>query len=295
MHNLRRTMTLASAAAAFLIATPLMAQDFRLDLFLVAREVSGPQNAPTIQDIGGTQDSRETVRPQTLTGNVVNAAVGSTYRVELRYRIKDLVADDFGSRGLSIANISFNTTFDGPAPTAMRRSDLSAHQFDGSTILDPDATGLAQIVYPGTGPATGLIGEFRGWLAADSDPLNGVPTPSSNWLIQPFAVTAPNHNSWRASGTQLPNPGNTDANGQLWGIYAFDFVYNGGQVSFSASALVEPLSGNRFGFFRRRLPSDDPFPQSSNLATDGMITFVPAPGSIVGLALTALYTIRRRR
>lgn len=284
-----RTIALA---AVFAVGSSSSAQNFRLDLFLVARENTGTADAPILSDIGGTQASREAVRPQTPTGNVVNAVVGQSYRVELRYRIADLIRDTTGSRGLSSANIAFATSFSGPAPTAMQRAALTEHQAGATTILDPDTSGY--IIDP-AGPLTGLIGEFRGGLVTDADSWNGMPNAAQPWTITPLALSSPGHNSWRTSQnpTEAPSANNTDINGQLWSIYAFDFVYNGGQVQFVASALANPQTTNRFGYFARAFHNAG-IPQTSNLAHDGLITFIPAPAAAPLLAVAALGMRRRR-
>jgi hypothetical protein len=269
-----KKFVILSAALVAASAGSALAQNFRLDLFLTYRSVSGAAGAETLTDV--------------QTGGSVNAVAGQTYRVELRYRIADLTADTTGSRGLSAASIGFTQTGGGTA-SGHRRSNLSNDQASASSpAASPDASGLL----PDGDMTTGLIGEFRGGLTGDTAPANGTPA-ASGWSILPLALSAPAASTSWGSGN--PTAANTDANQARFGVYAFEFVYGGGNVTFTASAIADPQTGNRFGGFRRTGSTNDPVPQTSTLATDGTISFVPAPASAALLGLGGLVAARRRR
>jgi hypothetical protein len=273
-------------------ASTAAAQNFRLDLFLVGRERTGVEGSYVLSDIGGSQNTRETARPQTLAGNVVNAVPGQLCFVELRYRIADLNADTIGSRGLNTALIDFQTQHSAAAPSNMRLADLTDSQAAGGIdrARDPDAFGS----YQGD-QTSGLIGNFRFGLISDQSPANGNPSVGS-WSIQPLSLAAPGHRSF-ASGSAIVNASdvNTDVNGDLWGVHIFSFIYNGGQVSFTASALADRQTGSRFSYFMRNGANNFPVPQSSDLANDAAITFIPTPGCAAGLLCLAAFGGRSRR
>lgn len=255
------------------MASPAIAQNFRLDLSLTARSVSGPSGSETVQDI--------------QTGGIVNATAGTTYRVELRYRIQDLTADTTGSRGLSSAAINISQSGSGTGNPS--RSFLTFDQ-TGTVNIPAGGTDSSGITTFGDGPNTGLISEFRGGLVLDTDPANG--GPNGLGQIVPLALSAFGNNSW-ASGN--PSAANTNSNTNVWAIYTFEFVYQGGTVNFLASAQADAGTGNRFGYFARTGGTNNPIPQSSNLATDGGISFVPAPATMALLGLGGLVAGRRRR
>ena len=125
---------LAALTASFAICSTSVAQNFRLDLYLVARELSGL----TLSDIGGSQNTRQTAKPQTADGNVVNAVAGHTYFVELRYRISDLVPDTTGSRGLYDSSIRFDVLAGQNPPSELHRANLTETQFDGGEVRAAD-------------------------------------------------------------------------------------------------------------------------------------------------------------
>ena len=269
-----KKFVILSAAVVAASAGSALAQNFRLDLSMTLRAVTGAPLAETLTDV--------------QTGGSVNAVVGQTYRVELRYRIADLTADTTGSRGLSAASIAFTQTGGGSA-SGLRRSNLSNDQATASSpVSNPDTSALL------TDPdaTTGLMGEFRGGLTSDTAPANGTPA-SSGWTILPLSLSAPAASTSWGSGN--PTVANTDANPNRFGLYAFEFVYGGGNVTFNASAVADPQSGNRFGYFTRTGATNSPVPANSTLATDGSISFVPAPASAALLGLGGLVAARRRR
>lgn len=279
-----------SAVAA--ICASAQAQNFRLDLFLVAREVTGTSGNFTLADVGGPQNTRDTARPQTINGNLVNAVVGREYRVELRYRIADLTADTVGSRGLTSAQINFSVNPGVIAPTNLHRADLTPDQANGSVSRAADPEAFAGFL---PDPTTGLIGLFRGGLTSDAAASNGAPS-LSGWTVLPVSLAAPGQRSY-AQDTVTANPtaANTDANGDLWGLYTFAFTYNGGRVTFNATTEIDPVTGNRFGLFTRSGTTNNPAPITSTLANDGVITFVPAPGAATLMAIAGVLNLRRRR
>lgn len=119
---------------------------------------------------------------------------------------------------------------------------------------------------------------------------------SRGWSILPLSLSPPNQRSYAGPGVIAnPSPANTDSNDDLWGVWAFEFVYNGGQVTFSASAATDLQTGNRFGHFIRSGTTNNPIPQTSSLATDGVITFIPTPSACVFALVGIAWTIRRRR
>lgn len=247
-----------------------LAQNFRLDLFLTARQ----ESSGTVTDLG--------------TGGSINAVPGTRYRVELRYRIADLTADTVGSRGLVSSQIRLAGSGDGASlVTSLSRSNITTGQALSSAIVNPDATGLDL-------SRTGLIGPYRGGLLADSDAANGTPS-ISGFNILPLATSSPQHLGWTDGTTGNPTAANTNAGTRLWSIYSFDFIYNGGTVNFSANATADPQTGNRFNMFTRTGGTNNSVPITSTLSTDGAISFVPSPASVSVLALAGAFATRRRR
>lgn len=274
-----RSLFVAAAVVACAGSAAVAQTDFRLDLSFVARQV----NNGVVSDLGS---------------GAVNAVPGSTYRVELRYRIADLKADNIGSRGLTTAQIRFATSGTGAsAITGMTRSTLTNQQRTSSTPLNPDASGLAS-------GFTGLIGPFRTFLPDDSFVANGTPSINPFSILPVSAFGAPNHYSWTdTTGTPAnPSAANTNAGTLTWALYSFDFTYNGGQVAFSATPDADPTTGNSFQFFTRTGSTNNTVPitsQPSNAAQIGFtsagLVFVPAPGAASLLALGGLLAARRAR
>lgn len=277
-----RNVIVSVAALVAAGGSALAQTDFRLDLSLAARDLS----SGVVTDLG--------------TNTQVNAVVGHTYRVELRYRIADLKADNVGSRGLATAYINIATSGDGASQVGgMTRSRLTSHQSTSSNLLNPDDTGLVSGM-------SGLIGRFRDGLNFnDNAPLNAVPT-TAGFNILPlafdnigFLFPAMNQNSW--NGTN-PTATNTNSSTAQWALYSFDFVYGGGTVNFSADAPPDPESGNRFSFYTRTGFTNNATPITANASTagqvgftSGSISFIPAPAGASLLALAGLAAARRRR
>lgn len=268
-----------------LVATPSFASDdFRLDLSWVARSLSA----------NGTQTDIVV-----SAGGTVAATPGDSYVVELRYRINDNNADTVGSRGLASSQIRISAN---PfANGTLSRQPLTAVQEDPSTIdfypgyppLNPDIFGQGSGV-------TGLHSIYRGGLVGDDDPGNGglaqMNTPGlsiDQFFILPLTLSSPGFNSWRP-GTS-PTVANTNTNQFVSGIYSFLFTYRGGEVVFSASATPDQLSGNRFAYFDRIGSMNNPIPQTSKQAKDGVIRFIPAPSTFLLLVIVSAATRRRMR
>jgi MYXO-CTERM domain-containing protein len=263
--------------------------DFRLDLFLVLRSVA-PANG-VITDI--------------QTGGSVDAVVGNTYRVELRYRINDGTADTVGSRGLTSSLIAITNTAGLQFGTHINRGALSADQgargalgiLPGAAPANPDNTAIDN------GLNNGLVGAFPDGVTGMMDPFRGdmggpmgdiLPQKPSNGLavpggltILPLSLSAPNQNSFTGLA---PNAGNTNSNMTRWGVYAFEFVYQGGAVIFTADAIADADTQNKFGFW-----DGSPIPATSNQSAAGTIAFIPAPASAALLGLGGLVAGRRRR
>lgn len=274
---------LSAVAVAASAGSALASNDFRLDLFLVARSIAGDG---TLTDVG--------------TGNI-NATAGQQFSIELRYRINDSNADTVGSRGLSSASIRFGTN--AGANGSVSRAANTAYQEDPTTngnvnttpILNPDASGA------GSG-GTGLHGVFRGGLVGDTDPANGGSGPPTNvaglalsqFFILPLTLSSPGQQTW-LTGTS-PTVANTNTNNNRWGLYSFIYTVGSNGAVFTASAVADAQSGNRFGYFERTGGTNNPIPQTSTQATDSTLAFiVPAPASVALLGLGGLVAGRRRR
>lgn len=234
-----------------------LAQNFRLDLLLVVRDVS---TSGVVTDIA--------------TGGIVRAAPG-VYRVELRYRIADLTADTTISRGLCSTNIRIAAQGPGATNASWFRAPLTNSQAThapGTTPPNPDTTGLSD-------GATGLIEPFRNGLTSDVDPANGGPTLAfPSFSTVPLALSAPVQTSPPSctGPNQLCDP---NVQRPSWGIFAFNVVYPGnGRLRIDASSLADPETGNRFGHFVRTGSVNSPVPTTSTLATDAFIVLDSCPG-----------------
>jgi len=288
------TRTFACLVVVGMGATSAMAQPvnnaFRLDLAFAAR--TGDPNV-SIQDITG---------PVTIQS-------GQTVRLELRYRIADLQADNVGSSGLAAVQLHL-TNDQGPGAGAIARSQLTQFQADhigagyalNSPILDPDATGAAA-------GSTGLIDPFRGGLDSDIASSNGFPTganPNPSRLsmdlagntIVPLSLAAPGQLSFLGS---QPSAANTDSNQAVWALYSFDYTAAStftGPITFTMSEDFDIHTGVKFAFFTRSAsnPGINTF-QESQLATIASITInvVPAPAAGAGLGLVLLPLMLGRR
>ncbi len=264
----------ASALSAF-----AQQNQFRLDLFLVARSISGSVGAEIVTDI--------------QEGGVVQATPGTRYRVEVRYRIADLVSDNVGSRGLAATSLLFTRSGNGVGTTS--RGFLTFHQQQSANVLNPDVSGITTAA---DGPATGIIGPYRDGLAEDAAAGNnspdGISTPPGVTII-PLTLAVPNHRSWTSvtSGPiPAPSPANTNANLTRWALYTFDVVYGSGSVNLSVQPEVDPTTLNSFGHY--------PFGNRLSIQTDrqftpGTISFVPTPASMGPLAVLCTVTAGRRK
>lgn len=243
-----KTTWIWPAIAVSLLATSASAQNFRLDLTLTYRSLSSQQEVVTDVRSGGTVALRPGV-----------------HRIELRYRIADLTADNIVSRGLSSALINISASGPGVAGAAFERAPLTNAQWLSNIITNPDSSSFDPTF-------SGLVGSFRGGLMADTDPGNGGPTLAFPTLsVVPLTLTAPNHNSW----SQFPNTC-LSCSDVRWGVFTFNLRYAGrGPLTLTASALADPQTGNRFGYFARVGTVNDPVPRTSTLANDGIITIVP--------------------
>lgn len=250
-------------AAGSLVCGPGVCSEFRLELSLVARSVSGAAGTEVITDV---QD-----------GGTVQGVVGTRYRVELRYRVRDLLADEVGSRGLSAALIQLTRA--GSSTGVTSRGLLTFRQVDDALPLNPDTSGITT---PGDGPLTGLVGPFRGGVMMDGASVNGGPDGLAGLTtpLVPLALSAPQHLSWRVGpGTDAPSAMNTDANPARWTVYTFEFVYQGGTVLLRASALGDSETGNRFACFVQRGTVADPVPVASASSVDASLMFTDGLGA----------------
>lgn len=255
------------------VAQPANPNAYRLDLQFVLRSVSG-QNLTDVQ-----------------TGGSVNATVGTTYRVELRYRINDGdLTDNIGSRGLTSANIIITG---GTVTKGLLSPDQGARSVIGTpnsaAPANPDTTATANgvtlgLTELGGGTVSGMMDPFRGGVGANNNaPANGTAVPAG-WSILPLSLSAPGQNSF--TGLVANNNNNTIS----WGLYAFDFVYTGGAVTIGADAAADPQTQNKFAFW-----FGGTTPAQSQTSTAASITFIPAPGAAALLGLGGLVAARRRR
>lgn len=256
---------------------------FRLDLFLVARSISGPVGAETVTDI--------------QEGGQVQATPGIRYWVEVRYRIADLVADNVGSRGFAAADLQFTRSGTGTGTTS--RGFLTFHQQESSTVVNPDSSGITTAA---DGPTTGLIGPYRGGLPNDTGAANSSPDGTSTppgTGIRPTTLAVPNHRSWTdltAGSIPTPSAANTNANLTRWALYTFDFVYGSGSVEFSVAPLADPFTFNAFGYFAQVGSNTGLTFRTDRQFTPGTIAFVPSPAAAASvLALLGMSVVRRRR
>lgn len=281
MKSIVRSVLLSAAvitaAAGSAMAQPANPNAYSLDLSLVLRSVSGG------------------VLTDVQSGGSVNATIGQTYRVELRYRISDgALADGFGSRGLTSAAFSISSNASsGSVSRALLSVDQGARSVVGTpnsaAPMNPDNSapsngvtlGLSEL---GGGNVTGMMDPYRGGVGAnDNAPANGAPA-LSGWQIVPLSLAAPGQNSF--TGLLA----NNDNNATRWGLYAFDFTYQGGNVTWTAEATADAGTGNRFAFW-----FGGTTPANSATSTNGTITFVPAPGAAALLGIGGLVAARRRR
>lgn len=276
-------------------AQPIGSQ-FRLDLSLVAR----------------------TGDPETGIADVTGPAVISntqSIRIELRYRIADLAANDVASRGLGTTHVNFrsNRTV---AAGSVRRSTLTNAQLNpgsftptNSGVLNPDNSGQSDL------ENTGTPEPFRAWGSDQSPGNGGEPRPGSGlpfnntlridgngFTINPFVLAPPMHLSWLGTTSTNIGPANTNTNPAVWALYSFDYVPSPnyvGSITFSADAIADPQTGNKFSFFTRTGTLNNAVPVSDGTfaSTPGAITItvVPAPAATTPLALLALAVMRRRR
>lgn len=272
---MKKVVILSTLAAAGL-ASAAHGQAFTLQLFLTARAVSGSSPSETVADI--------------QEGGSIAATAGTRYRVDVRYRINDNVADTVGSRGLSAAALILTRSGTGTGTTS--RAFLTFDQQGDSAVTNPDTSGITTAA---DGPTTGLIGQFRGGLTADdaapNGGANGLSTAAAPLL--PLALSNPGHRSWGTTGN--PTAANTNASTTRWALYTFEFVYQGGQVNFNVTAQADATTGNRFGYFQQTGGTVSPVPVTSQSAQDGNISFVPAPSAAALLGLGGLIAARRRR
>lgn len=253
--TLRTSIVVALLSLAFGLACSAE-EPFRLDLTMVARSVTGTPGSETLTD---------------LPTGPISAVVGTRYRVEVRYRIADLVSDSVGSTGLVSTQIELRPSGVGQYAN-LRRSPLSNAQTDSANSGNPDTSGLTLA----EDQLTGLVGPFRSGLTADNSTGNGgnssppyIVSLSSPFYCIPLSLTPPAHKSW--TGGSAPTSQNTNTNPAVWSIYAFEFVYQGGSLTWTASALPDPTTGTRFGCY---LSNSGSVPQTFSAATDGSITFV---------------------
>ena len=281
---------LASVAATASTTAQTVDGNFRLDLSLIAR--TGDPNV-SIQDLQGPV----TIQP------------GQTIRLETRYRIADLAADNVGSVGLAVATLHITNNV-GSAAGSLGISQLTDYQADpigsgyaySTPPLNPDTTGAAGL--------RGLIGPFRGGLASDTSETNGryydasggahagLTMAASGSFTDAIILAASGQNSY--TGT-APSAANTNSNLTTWAIYSFDYTAAAnfsGAVTFTVAPDSDPNTLNAFGFFSRSTsnPGISTF-EVSKLYTAASITInvVPAPGTAVVLALAAPALVRRRR
>lgn len=231
--------------------------------------------------------------------NITPADVGAarTRRFEVQYRIIDNdLNDNLVPAGLTAAQIDITAEIlGGPeSDLSVARAQLSRNEVQLAGAEPPgssDSSGLP------TGPnagAQGLHRPFRGGIPAPA-PNNSA---SSNGTISGLNITG--ITPLTLSQSDQGNPGADPSYANAWyGLYSFEFTAGdvfGGVVTFTASAIVDPQTGNRFAYW----PDAVGAPQTSTQAGDASISVlvinIPAPG--VGSAMLlagGLRAIRRRR
>ena len=286
----------AAALAAVLVAQAAgqVGNQFRLDLGLIAR--SGDP-ATGIQDFSGP----------------VNIMPGQRVRVEMRYRVVDLVSNNVASRGLSAAEIAISNDR-GSAAGTVERSTLTDSQLApgafaplGNGALNPDFSGQTDLAN------TGMMEPFRAGLQTNTSLANGayyfgqsqlrgpagLRLDGQGFSILPLVLAAPAHQSWSGPSTANIAPADTDTNPSSWAIYSFDYIASAsfsGPITFSASVLPGQ-TGQAFQFFTRTGTVNNTVPVIGNNFTNASLTInvIPGPGAGAAISLSALMLATRRR
>lgn len=109
------------------------------------------------------------------------------YRIEVRYRVIDNIADARIPTGLSSTTLIVSASGPGVVGSRFERGRLTNHAVQDASVLQDDTTGFASGV-------TGLIGPFRGGLLDDADAGNGGASLGfPTFSVQPLALSSPGH------------------------------------------------------------------------------------------------------
>lgn len=275
-HHIAAALLASLAFGHSTLATVFNSNNYRIDLSLVLRSV----NNHVLTDV--------------QTGGVVNAVPGTTYRIELRYRINDGdLADNTGSRGLAVTDL--NVTSNSPVGGSITRAPLSADQGArqelgiafGAAPQNPDSSAPDNNLSLGLpelgGFRSGIADPFRGGLSSDNSAVNGQVVPGGRRFVL-ISLAEIGQNSFNGL---LPN---NNASTTRWTMLAFNFTYQSGEHLISAIPNFDPDTLNAFSFWHGNV-----VPSTSRQFTPGTIRFIPSAPTASALALLAFSISRRRR
>jgi hypothetical protein len=268
-----------AVTAAF--GPPATTGDVRAELRIVAQD-----GLPT--DAGGVVDhtgANFNVHTPTMGPNHVR-------RFEVQYRLIDLnLADTFVPAGLNAGVLTIRAGSN-PALGRLDRAVLS--RFEANLAADappvsPDLSG-GQTVAAAL-QLRGLHRPFRG----------GIPGPppnndnSANGAFQNSSLTLRNAVPLCLTQNDQNASGGPDGQGAWYGLYSFNFIsgLGIGTVDLTAEFVADTPGGVRFGFFNSGIPT----PVNGTNATPGAASLevaIPAPGSLVSLAVLGVALSRRR-
>lgn len=276
----------ATAGSAFGQLDPAR---FRLDLFLQGRTYSNTT-------AGTSTDATNATSPIGPINSATATLEQRTIRLEIRYRITVLQPNTpnsgsytsggttYLSSGLSSASLNLASS------RTLNVGDLKAAQ------VSSDANAAAQPTNPDTldlsDGTLGLYTAFRTGVFADVPAgtglgnNNGTFSPAGLANILPIATGAPGQRS------------NLNSNGNLWSVYAVDFVIPQNAPAGTWTFNLSQNPGSEWLFFPRTGASDGVGITGLGGITFGpgvSITIVPAPGAAALLGLGGLVAARRRR
>ncbi len=185
------------------------------------------------------------------------------YRIEVRYRVIDNIADARIPTGLSSTTLIVSASGPGVVGSRFERGRLTNHAVQDASVLQDDTTGFASGV-------TGLIGAFRGGLLDDADAGNGGASLGfPTFSVQPLALSSPGHQDPNLALCQIYCR-------RVWSLLAFDVVYSGvGLMTIRVSTATDQQTGERFQYFERVGGAVSPIPAASTSVRE--LTFVISP------------------
>lgn len=231
--------------------------------------------------------------------NITPADVGAarTRRFELQYRIIDNdTNDNLVPAGLTAAQIDITAdVLGGPeSDLSVARAQLSRNEVQLAGAAPPASTDSSGLPTGPNAAAQGLHRPFRGGIPAPA-PNNSA---GSNGAISGLNITGITPLTLAQSDQGNPNLDPSYANA-WYGLYSFEFTAGdvfGGIVTFTASAIVDPQTGNRFAYWPDGVGAPQTSTQAGNASISVLVINIPPPGAGTALMLAAgLASARRRR